>query len=512
MTTKRSASRRSGGRRNRSANRAIEVIPAYIKRTIPYYEFLGEESLQQIEQQADWLLQEIGVEFRDDEYALQLWKEAGADVDGVRVRLPNGMARQLCGTIPSEFTQLARDPKHNVVIGGNNVVFAPNYGSPFIRDLDNGRRYGTLEDFQNLVKLTYRAKWLHHSGGTLVEPCDIPVNQRHLDMVYAHMRYSTKPFLGSITQKDRAEESIAMTRILFGDEVVDNNCCIMGNVNANSPMMFDKVASESIRVYCENNQGIIVAPFILGGAMGPVTTAAGVAQALAEGMAAGAYSQLVRKGAPFILGNFLSSMSLKSGAPTFGMPEPVTSNYAIGQLARRLGVPLRCGGSLTASKLCDAQAAYESADSMHSTALGGANYVLHSAGWLEGGLTVGYEKLMLDIDRLGGLQRMLTGGLATDANALAADAYAEVEPGNHFLGCSHTMRNYETAFYDAKLSDSESYEQWSEAGSKDAVTRANERYKRELAEYELPPIDEAVDEELKDYVARTKAGREDAWY
>ncbi|MEM7081155.1 MAG: trimethylamine methyltransferase family protein [Pseudomonadota bacterium] len=506
---RRGSSRRARRERPASQN---STAPAYITRKIPYYDFLGDEALERIEQQADWLLEHVGVEFRDDAHALALWKEAGAEIDGVRVRMPDGMARTLCQTIPKQFTQIARDPKHNVKIGERHTVFAPNYGSPFVRDLDEGRRYGTLNDFQNLVKLVYRAKWLHHSGGTVVEPCDVPVNKRHLDMVYAHMRYSTKPFLGSITQKDRAEESIAMTRILFGDDVVDNNCCIMGNVNANSPLMFDKVATEAIQVYCENNQGIIVAPFILGGAMGPVTTAAAVAQALAEGMAAGAYSQLVRPGAPFVLGNFLSSMSLKSGAPTFGMPEPVTSNYAIGQLARRLGVPLRCGGSLTASKLCDAQAAYESADSMHSTALGGANYVLHSAGWLEGGLTVGYEKLMLDVDRLGGLQRMLTAGLATDDNALAADAYEEVDPGNHFLGCSHTMRNYETAFYDAELSDSESFEQWSETGSKEAVQRANERVKRELNEYEAPPIDDAIDDALRDYIARTKASRDDAWY
>jgi len=495
----------------RAAAQKSASAPAYAIRKIPYYEFMDEEGLVRIERQADWLIQEIGIEFRDDPVALEIWRRAGADVDGVRVRLPEGMCRELCKTIPSEFTQHARNPARNVVIGGNNTVFAPAYGSPFVRDLEKGRRYGTIEDFQNLVKIAYLSPWLHHSGGVVVEPCDIPVNKRHLDMVYAHIRYSDKPYLGMITAKERAEESVEMTRIIFGDDFMESHCCVMGNVNANSPLMFDKVASEAIQVYCGANQGIIVAPFILGGAMGPVTTAAAVAQALAEGMVAGAFSQLVRKGAPFVLGNFLSSMSLKSGAPTFGMPEPTMSNYVIGQLARRLGMPLRCGGSLTASKVCDAQAASESADSMHSTAIGGANYVLHAAGWLEGGLTMGYEKMVLDIDRLGGLQRMLL-GMSTDENSLAADAYLEVKPGGHFLGCAHTMANFETAFYESRISDSESFEQWVDNGSKDAVMRAHEQWKAMLAQYETPEIDASKHEALLEYVEKKKASRKDAWY
>lgn len=495
----------------RAAGNASQTAPAYIRRKIPYFDFLSEEALQAIEDHAEHLMQEVGVEFRDDPAALEIWREAGADVDGVRVRMPKGMARELCKTIPSEFTQHARNPMRSVVIGGNHSVFAPAYGSPFVRDLDNGRRYGSLDDFNNLVKLTYASPWLHHSGGIPVEPCDIPVNKRHLDIEYGHIKYSDKPYLGMITAKDRAEDSVAMARILFGAEFMEQHCCIMGNVNANSPLMFDKVASEAIQVYCGANQGIIVAPFILCGAMGPVTTAAAIAQALAEGLAAGAFSQLVRKGAPFVLGNFLSSMSLKSGAPTFGMPEPIMSNYAIGQLARRLKMPLRCGGSLTASKVCDAQAASESADSMHSTALGGANYVLHAAGWLEGGLTMGYEKFILDVDRLGGYQRMLD-GMMVDENSLAADAYLEVEPGNHFLGCAHTMRNFETAFYDAQLSDSESFEQWQDKGSLDTAQRANEKWKKILQDYQPPALDEAKDEELLAYMTRIRASSEDRWY
>jgi trimethylamine--corrinoid protein Co-methyltransferase len=503
-------SRRSGpGGRARSA--AIAPAPAYVKRQVPFYEFLNEEGLVKLEEQADWLIQEIGLEFRENPHALDVWKQAGADVEDTRVRATGGMIRELCKTAPSEFTQVARNPDRSVRIGGANQVFAPVYGSPFVRDLHGDRRYGTIEDFEKLVKLTYMLPALHHGGFVTCEPCDVPVSKRHLDMLYIHMSCSDKPHLGAITEKSRAEDSVVMARLLHGDEAFESSCVIMGNVNTNSPLLVDKVVTEAIEVYCGAGQGIVVVPFILSGAMGPVSTAASIAQALAEAMMCCAYSQLIRPGAPFILGNFLSSMSLKSGAPTFGMPEPVMSNYIVGQLSRRLGLPLRCGGALTASKVADAQAACESADSMHSTALAGANFVLHSAGWLEGGLCTGYEKLVIDADRLGGYQVLLA-GMAIDDNALARDAYREVEPAGHFLGCGHTMRNYQTAFYEPALSDSENVESWEERGSKDMQNRAYERWNQLLADYQAPSIDPAADEALKDFVTRRKSELPDAWY
>ena len=502
---------RAPGRRARRRRQVAGPAPAYITRRLPTFEVLDEEALVRLEEQADWLIQEVGLEFRDDPAALELWKAGGADVDGTRVRLPKGLARKLAATAPREFVQHARNPARSVKIGGDAVVFAPVYGSPFVRCAEKGRRYGAFEDFEKLVKLSAMLPALHHSGFVTCEPCDLPVNKRHLDMLYAHMRYSEKPFLGAITENSRAQDTVEMARLLFGAKFVARNCVVMGNVNTNSPLLVDKVVTEAIRVYCGSGQGIIVVPFILGGAMGPVTTAASIAQALAEALMCCAFSQLVRPGAPFVLGNFLSSMSLKSGAPTFGTPEPVLSNYVIGQLARRLGVPLRCGGALTASKLPDAQAAYESADSMHSTLLGGANFVLHAAGWLESGLVTSFEKLVLDADRLGAYQVLLA-GLPLDDNALARDAYAEVEPAGHFLGCAHTLANYETAFYDAVLSDSDSFEQWAERGEKDAMARAYDRWTGLLAAYEPPPIEAATDEALRDYVARRKAEMADAWY
>jgi trimethylamine--corrinoid protein Co-methyltransferase len=498
-------------RRGRKRERAAVAAPAFIRRQIPFYEFLGEEGLVKLEEQADWIIQEIGLEFREDPKALEIWRTAGADVKGTRVRLDRGAARELCKTAPAEFVQHSRNPARSVTIGGSNQVFAPIYGPPFVRDLVGGRRYGTLEDFDNLVKIITQLPSLHHSGLVVCEPCDQPVSKRHLDMVYAHMKYGDKPHLGAITEKSRAEDSVEMARILHGTDFVDTNCVIMGNVNTNSPLLVDKVVTEAAQVYCGANQGLIVAPFILGGAMGPVTTAASIAQALAEAMMVGAFTQLVRPGAPFVMGNFLSSMSLKSGAPTFGMPEPVISNFVVGQLARRLGVPLRCGGALTASKLPDAQAAYESADSMLSTILGGANFVLHAAGWLEGALCTSYEKLVMDADRLGAYQ-VLLGGMALDDNALARDAYREVEPAGHFLGCAHTLANYETAYYDALLSDSENVESWEERGAQDMARRAYDRWQQLLAEYPGSTLDAAKDEELRAWIDKRKTEIPDAWY
>lgn len=494
-----------------SSYAAPKSAPAYVKRQIPFYEFLSEDNLVRLEEQADWIIQEIGLEFREDPVALEIWENAGADVDDTRVRAPKGMIRELCKTAPQEFTQHSRNPHRAVRIGGQNQVFAPVYGPPFVRDLEKGRRYGTIEDFRNLVKLTHMLPSLHHSGFVTCEPCDIPVSKRHFDMVYAHMKWTDKPHLGAITEMSRAQDSIDMARILHGDAFMSDNCVIMGNVNTNSPLVVDKVVTEAIRVYSGAGQGMIVAPFLLGGAMGPVTTAASIAQAFAEAMMCCAFTQLVKPGAPFILGNFLSSMNLRSGAPTFGMPEPTMSNLVIGQLARRLGVPLRCGGSLTASKVADAQAAAESADSMLSTVLGGANYVLHAAGWLEGGLCTGYEKLIIDADRLGSYQTFL-GGLPMDDNNLGKTAYDDVLPGGHFLGSAHTMQNYETAYYEAAMSDAESFEKWEENGSQDTERRAFERWTQMLEAYEPPHIDSDKDEALQAYVTRRKTEIEDRWY
>ena len=504
--------RRTRASRNRENQQTGVPASPFVKRELPFFDVLNQEQIEKLEAQVDWLIQDVGIAFRDDPESIALWKREGAKVEGDIVRAPADWIRSLCAMAPSEFVQLARNPERSVTIGGKNQVFAPVYGAPFVRDLEGGRRYGDMNAFRNLVKLTYMHPNLHHGGFVTCEPCDVPVSKRHLDMLMAHMTLSDKPHLGAITEMTRAQDSVDMAEIVFGKEIMDKNCVIMGNVNTNSPLLVDKVVTEAARVYSSRGQGMVVVPFILSGAMGPVSTAASVAQAMAEAMMVCAYVQLLRPGAPFVLGNFLSSMSLKSGAPTFGMPEPIISNYAIGQLARRAGLPLRCGGSLTASKIEDAQAAYESADSMHSTMLAGANFVLHSAGWLEGGLCTGFEKLIMDADRLGSYQKVLDQGLDVSDEAMARDAFGEVDAGGHFLGCSHTMRNYQNAFYEPQLSDSENVESWEEAGPLDMRVRANVRVNRMLDEYEQPKMEEATRDALDAFVAKRKENLPDAWY
>jgi len=506
--------RSRGGRRARKAQRqstAVQVIAGLVRK-IPTYELLGEEGLVTIEQAADTILKEVGIEFRDDPEVLEIWRKAGAEVDGERVRFDPGMLRAIIrDTAPASFTQHARNPARNVEIGGNITVFAPAYGSPFVRDLDGGRRYANIEDFRNFVKLAYQIPWFHHSGGTVCEPVDIPVNKRHLDMVYAHLRYSDKPFMGSVTAAERAADTVEMAKLVFGAGHVDANCCVLGLVNVNSPLVYDATMLGALKVYARANQGVIATPFILGGAMGPVTVGASIAQVLAEAMAGLALTQLIRPGSPCIFGAFVSSMSLRSGAPTFGMPEPALAYLAVGQIARRLGVPFRLGGSLTSSKISDAQAGQESANTLFPTVLAGTNFVLHGAGWLEGGLSMGYEKFILDADQLG-MMHVFAGGVDLSDNGLALNAFREVGPGSHFLGCAHTMANYETAYYNPDTSDSNSFEQWEEEGEKDARTRANARLKELQASYQAPDIDPAIDEALKDFMARRKDSMPDAWH
>ena len=508
------AKRTRSARRTSASSQAALASP-YIQRKLPFFDVLTEEEMCRIDEQVDWMLENVGVAFRDDPVALDIWRKAGVTPTGPHGDLIKADAqwiRSLVAKAPSQFTQHSRNPERSVVIGGTNQVFAPIYGAPFVRDLHGGRRYATFDDFEKLLKLSYMHPNLHHTGLVIAEPTDIPVSKRHLDMVFAHLVLNDKPHLGAITEKSRAQDSVDMVEVMFGKQTMDEQVCIMANVNTNSPLLVDRVVTEAIQVYSGRGQAMVVTPFILTGAMGPVSTAASVAQAITETMMCCAFAQIIRPGAPFVMGNFLSSMSLKSGAPTFGMPEPVMSNYAIGQMARRLGLPLRCGGSLTASKIEDSQSAYESADSMHSTMLAGSNFTLHAAGWLEGGLSTGFEKLIMDADRLGSYQKVLSVGLETDDNAFARDAYEEVEPGGHFLGSAHTMRNYQDIFYEPHLSDSENVESWEDAGAKDMRARAYDKWNDMLDNYQAPPIDEAKKEELVDFVARRKSEPPDAWY
>ena len=506
--------KRSGGRagRIRKRTRSVPVTASTARRNIPVFELLGDENLDKLEAHADWILKEIGIDFRGNQEVLDLFRQAGAMVNGENVRFDPGHAKSLCSTAPDQYIMHGRNPEHSILVGGNAVSFTPGYGSPFVTDHEKGRRYATLEDFINFVKLTSSTPWLHHSGGTVCEPVDIPVNKRHLDMVYSHLRYSTKPFMGGVTAPERACDSIEMAKIVYGDQFMQSNCVIQGNINLNSPLVLDGTMSGSLVAYAKANQGNFISPFLLGGAMGPVTQPALIAQAHAETIAATALTQLVRKGCPVVYGNFLTTLDLKTGAPTFGTPEASLSSMALGQLSRRMNLPLRGIGHVTASKTADGQAMQESSDTMTAALLAGSSIVFHAAGWLEGGLTMGYEKFVMDLDRCGMMCRMLE-GLTIDDNQLARDAFLQAGPGQNFLSVEHTMANFETANYRSDLlGDTLSFEQWTEQGCRNSEQRANLKWKEMLNQYEKPDLDPAIDEALLDFIARKKQSIPDQWY
>ncbi|GAA6207386.1 trimethylamine methyltransferase family protein [Cognatishimia sp. WU-CL00825] len=502
--------RGGGGAARRAERSAIQIETAkYIERNIPLYEILSDAALDVIEANAETLLEEVGVVFASNPGALELWREAGAHIDGDRVRIPKGLARKLCQTAPASFTQHARNPEKSVVIGGKNMVCAPVYGPPFVRDADGGRRYATMDDFNKFVKLGYMSKWLHHSGGTVCEPTDVAVNKRHLDMLLAHMTLSDKPFMGSVTAPSRAQDSVDMCEILFGKEFVQNNTVMTSLININSPMTFDDVMMGALEVYAKNNQACIISPFIVGGAMAPVSVAGTLTQVMAEVLSGIAYSQLVRPGAPVIFGAFVTSIDMGSGAPTFGTPEASQILYGAGQLARRLGLPFRSGGGLCGSKLPDAQAAYETAHTHNAALLGGVNFMLHSCGWLEGGLVSSFEKFVMDADQLGVLHK-LAAGVAMDENGQAMDAIREVGPGGHYLGCAHTQANYQEAFWRSEVLDYKPFETWQDEGSRDTQTLAAQRVETLLAHYKAPALDPAIEAALRSFVSDKKASMPDA--
>ena len=502
-----------GRRASRRRGAAVPCAPARIQsRRIPAYAILDVATLRDLEDQADWILDTIGIEFRGDPDALGYFRRAGLRTDGERVRFAPGQAREICATAPAQFDLIARDPVNTVTLGGDHIVLMPGYGSPFVTDLDRGRRYASLEDFHNFVKLTHLSPWLHHSGGTVCEPCDIPVNKRHLDMVFAHLTLGTKPFMGGVTAPERARDSIEMARIAFGADTLARYAVMQGNINVNSPLVFDGVMSSVLRVYAAANQCVAVSPAIFGGAMGPVSVAATVAQTLAEGMAGIALAQLVRPGCPCVLGSFHTTMNLRSGALTFGSPEANLATMALSQLGRRLGVPVRSGGGqVTASNSADGQAMQDSTGAMWATKLSGAHQVWHAAGWLEGGLTMSYEKFVMDLDHCGMMLAMLQGFEVTD-ETLARTSYAEAGPGTNFLSTSHTLRHFAGANYLSELPEAGPYETWRDGGSLTAEQRANVRWKDMLNRYEAPPIDDGILGQLEDFVSRRKAGMPDEWY
>lgn len=494
--------RRKGRERRRDQATVSERISQPVHK-VPIYELLNGEGVELIHQKSMQILSENGIVFYLDE-ARQILKEHGAKVEGEMVYFDPDMVMEYVAKAPSEFTQLARNPENNVRIGGNQMVFAPVYGPPFVYDLKRGRREATLEDFRNFVKLAYSSPYMHHSGGTIVEPTDIPTDTRHLDMLYSHIAYSDKPFMGSVMSHQNAEDSVKMVEILFGEDEIREDPALVSLINISSPRRLDDRMLEALTVYARARQATIITPFILSGAMAPVSLPGTLIQQNAEALAGIAYAQMVEAGAPVIYGSFMTNVDLKSGAPVFGSPESQLGLYASAQMARRYKLPFRSGGMFASSKITDAQSAYESVMTMLPAVQARVNFVLHAAGWLENGLTAGYEKFVLDADMLGMFFRFMKGMDLSEEN-LAMDSIKEVDPGGHHLGTAFTMKHFTTAFYRSELFDYNDIGQWTEEGGKSAPERAAEKVDQLLNSYEQPKLDEALDEELQDFISNRKS-------
>ena len=468
---------------------------------MPRYEILSEEAIDTLDKGWRRIVSELGVEFLSDE-ALELFRREGQQVDGQNVKLDPDFVMEQVGKAPREFDIQARNPERTVHIGGQHMVFSAVYGCPFVRE-GIERRNASMNDFENLVKLSHAFPQLDSPGGTICEPEDRPLDSRHLDMVYALMTFTDKIFMGSVTSGPNAADTIAMAEIVFGRDSIEQTPCVISLINVNSPLRYDDRMLAAMFEYVRANQPVIVTPFLLMGAMSPVSVPATLAQQMAEAMAGIALTQLIRPGCPVVFGSFLSNTDMQSGSPSFGTPESAIGLLCTGQIARHFGLPWRSGGGLTSSQTVDAQAAYEAMMTMLPTMLAGPNYVMHAAGWLESGLVSCYEKFIVDIEILRMLHEEFT-PLEVDEESLAFSAHEEVGAGGHFLGAVHTLERFRECFYRPLLSSTANYERWSRDGGKDAAARASDVWKKTLEEYEEPELDPDLRAELKAYVDRRR--------
>jgi trimethylamine---corrinoid protein Co-methyltransferase len=469
---------------------------------MPRYEVLSEDAMAKLD--AGWrrLVTEIGVEFMD-ERALTLFRNAGQRVEENKVFFDPDFVLEQVAKAPREFDVQARNHDNDVHIGGDSMAFGAVYGPPFVRE-GAVRRDATMADFENFARLAQSYGVLDSAGGVVCEPNDTPLDSRHLDMTYALQTLTDKIYMGNVVSGVNAADTIAMSSILFGGrEVIEQTPATISLINCNSPLRWDSRMLEAQFEYSEANQAVVLTPFILMGAMSPVTIPAALVQQMAEALTGIALSQLIRPGCPVIFGSFLSNIDMQSGSPTFGTPESGIGLLCTGQIARHFGLPFRTGGGLTSSQVPDAQAGYEALMTLMPTFLAGTNWVMHSAGWLEGGLVAGYEKFVIDIELVQMLQHEFT-PLEIDEGSLAFDAHVEVGHGGHFLGAMHTLERFRDCFYRPLLSSSENFERWSRNGGNDTAARAGDIYRQVLTDFEAPALDEAIREELAEYVKRRR--------
>ncbi len=466
-------------------------------------EILSAEQIEQLHAASMTILEEVGLDFLDAE-ALDLWEKAGARVDHKQrhVWLDRNLVLDLVSQAPSTFTWRARNPERNLTLGEHCLTFAPNGGTVFVTHQEMSRRPGTLDDYHNLLKLTQQCNVLHYAGEQIVVPHDVAVTNRHLQRLHASLTLTDKAVLEAAHGRVIPQDALAMVKLIFGDNIESEDSPVLGGiVNANSPLRYDDRMLGGLITLARAGQVTIVTPFILAGAMSPITLAAAMAQQNAEALAGVALTQLVRPGAPVIYGGFTTNVDMKSGSPAFGTPESASALFIGAQLARRYGLPYRGSGSLNTSKVADAQAAYETMWTQWPAMLAHTNFLMHAVGWLEGGLTVSYEKFIIDVENLAMFSHFLR-GIEINPETLAVDMIAEVGSQGHHFGTAHTRTRFETEFYATTLSDRLNYETWQAGGEFDTVRRAHLIWQALLKQYEPPPLDVAVAEALQDYVSR----------
>ncbi|WP_108839019.1 trimethylamine methyltransferase family protein [Tateyamaria sp. Alg231-49] len=488
-----------GARKATRQTRDITMLPA-LKCKLPLTEPMSPEQVEKIDAASMDILENVGVVFRDP-IALEDWTRAGAKVVGETVYLDRAMVLELIATIPETFTYHARNPANNLPFGADHSIFVPMTGAPYLRDLDDLRRNPTLDDLANFHKLSHMLPAMHSSAHHIVEPYDHPISQRHLRITYSSMKHSDKTFMGMTTSPKNAEDVLDMAAILFGEEFLETHPVITGNCNGNSPLVWDETMLGAMRAFCRRNQPVLCSPFVLGGANTPASTPATVAQLNAEALSALAYTQVIRKGCPAIYGHYLSTVSMKSGAPMAGTPEISLMNFMIGQMARHYGVPWRTSNTLGGAKTFDAQAGYESAMTLNAVMMAGANYIWHSAGWNEAGMHCSTAKFIVDAEMCAMAYRMAQ-GINWDDFDDAIAAVPDVGPGGHYLGHPHTLEHFQKAFFMPEMFDNNSIEQWQAEGAIEITERALIQARAMLNEYEEPKLDEGVNEALLDYIAR----------
>jgi trimethylamine--corrinoid protein Co-methyltransferase len=468
---------------------------------MPRFEPLSEEALGTIEAGAERLGTEVGVQF-DHPRALEAFAAAGQTVDGNTVRFDPGFLRAQAARAPEVFSLHARNPARDVTVGGNHMMFGPAQGPPFVR-VDGVRRDGTMADLERLIMLTQLTDALDTPGRNILEPNDVPLDSRHLVRALAAIRLTDRVWAGEPSSETAARDCLRMIEIVHGGrEAIEQRPVLLANVNVNSPLRFDVRMLEGLVTYADAGQAIIVTPFLLMGAMAPVAVPAALVQQTTEALAGIALVQLIRPGTPCVMGSFLSSTDMKSGAPSFGGPESAFGLYASGQMARRLKLPWRSGGgTLTASPAVDYQAGFEAMNTLQAAFLAGANICWQSAGWLEGGLVTSFEKFASDCELLDLLLNQFT-PIEVDEDSLAFGAHQEVGHGGHFFGAEHTLQHFRECFWRPTIASTENFERWTRNGSREHAARADERWKALLDTYERPPLAEDVEEELIEFVER----------